>query len=128
MKKKVLLIIALIIIVLIVIVGIIYYSINLTLKIGTEKLKLNISMSEDKIFDLTSFSSEKVDIKKYGFSKVKINDIEINNKYSLENFEINKENLIKIDVSYLFGKVNKTYFINTLPEDFPKYKVSGESK
>ena len=127
MKKKVLLIIALIIIVLIVIVGIIYYSINLTLKIGTEKLKLNISSSEE-IINLNSFTSEKIDIKKYGFSKVKINNTKIDNKYRLENFEINKENLIKIDVSYLFGKINKTYFINTLPEDFPKYKVSGESR
>lgn len=64
MKKKVLLIIALIIIALIIIAGIIYYSINVTLKIGTEKFKLNILVSEDKIFNLTSFSSEKIDIKK----------------------------------------------------------------
>lgn len=64
-------------------------------------------------------------IEKIGLGKVKVNGEEIEEKLNMGIIEINKEEKIKIDISFLW--LTKTYYVRTLPSDFPKYETEGES-
>lgn len=128
MKKRIILMSILIIIILFLIAGTIYFFTKVKIKIGNEELNFNILTSTKENINLTSFNAEKMYIAKNGFPKVKVNDIAIEKDYLLENIEVSRETLIKLEINYLFGIIKKTYHINTLPKDFPKYEVRGESK
>ena len=128
MKKKILKIVIVITFIIMLITISIYILNKLyvtTIIIGNQTVVIDIKT--DKIINLKTLQSEKdLIIKKEGITKVTVNNQELENELNLGKIIINKDEKIKIDITY-FG-ITKTYYINTLPSNFPEYEVQGESE
>lgn len=104
-----------------------YYEVNKKVEINVGGEIIVIDRNTNENIDIKSLQSEKeLEITKIGDEKVRINNQELNDKIEIDNIEISKSNKIKIEIPY-FIFFTKTYYINTLPSDFPEYEVEGKS-
>lgn len=126
-KKKVYYLIMLVLIITVFFITLFIYEKNKETKliIGNEEIVIN-SKTEQNIDIKTLQSETALTIKKQGNTKVKINDRYLDEEINLENLNISKKDKIKIEIPYFFI-FTKTYYINTLPSDFPEYEVQGQS-
>ena len=124
-SKKIILIILIVIATFIIFVWLYKINWKFELVINDETIVLNYKSSKN--IDLKTLKSGgNLLIKNNEDKTIKVNNEEIKDNKKIENIIIGKDNTIKLEVPYLFF-LNKTYYINTLPSDFPKYEVQGES-
>lgn len=125
MKKIVFLISILLIGIIIFIVRVNESEYSIDLIIGSEVV--NINNNSNKEINMTSLQAEEIlKIRKTGDYKVKINGKILSDELELENTFISNNDKIEVEV-FLTPMKKCIYYINTLPSDFPKYKIEGKS-
>ena len=99
---------------------------------GDEELYLNTE-KDGVVYELNSLNSDQV-VKVYletnGNLEIELNDNEITtNKWNEVKIDkLSMDNKIKINLKNKENNDTRTYFINTLPSDFPEYNFVGKSQ
>lgn len=101
-------------------------NLDLDLKIGLSDISINLALDGTTInpFEMQNVFPSKVSINP--LVRIKINDEEVPNGGEFSVGRMHKDTKIKLQLFY--KECKRTYFLNTVHSEMPKYRSTGESK
>ena len=103
-----------------------------TIKINLNNEIINLNLKYDNVFyEIDSLIVNKdipIDINNTSGLKISINGEEYSNSSVINISEISINNNIKVDIKSTANNDSRTFYIRTMPSDFPEYKLVGQSE
>lgn len=103
-----------------------------TIKINLNNEIINLNLKYDNVFyEVDSLIANKdipIDINNTSGLKISINGEEYSNSSVINISEISINNNIKVDIKSTANNDSRTFYIRTMPSDFPEYKLVGQSE